>query len=609
MPAWLTGLLSGVNQASDVNRAERLRKEEQQEKFERDLLTKIADDPQYTTEVRTRAATGLIDIAQGTRKRPRGGFLSRLTGVDPIEAHPVVSEIFRFMSSPEEKGGGLPTGLRQTAPPPPQPGSAAMPTTPAGQPGGGPQSPGQLPSPSGPPSPELPTGPLAGVNEATGAGPQGPPSAGIQVPRQIMRTPQEMAIEASRARYYGEYQGKIDALVHNGVPLEDARAAVLSEIMRTRAGSAGSVQALRGTMPDGTLAYGILDKRPGSPTMGRFLGEDGEPLIGFRPATTSASTDLGDDRESAARQLGYPSADAASQAGAMAQVNQLAIDLAAQRAGDLTTARGQAAATIPLSTNQQREELGRLQNDWRKVDATTRIMREKTDVMQTALANWKTSPGGASEAFRTAYVAMFDPNAVVREGDYVRLGLGQSLSSRVEGYIQSLMSGGGTIPYEDMVGMMQVAQAVHDRAASWTRNEAARIDATARLYNIDPKLIRGTLPAVGAPPPAPAAPPAAPAPAPAPGMAGAPPPAPGATPRATLPPMAPMSSREGTPGQGGPPNIPAEVPPGAPQQGQPVGNRYTGEVRFDYQSQTWVGRLPDGTFVPLMKTPDGRFLY
>ena len=178
----------------------------------------------------------------------------------------------------------------------------------------------------------------------------------VSRPRPIFRSPEEAMLLGKRAAAQGDVEGEVAGLVaaFGGGPDAEAKARnlIAEKYERMSRGSMGTVQAMRGTLPDGSFAYGILDRRPGSPTMGRFLNADsptGEPLIGFSPIT--GANDLGDAAELAAKELGYPSAQAAFQTGgpeAIKAVNTRALALARAKTYEQGAGSAQARFERPI---------------------------------------------------------------------------------------------------------------------------------------------------------------------------------------------------------------------------------------------------------------------
>lgn len=140
-----------------------------------------------------------------------------------------------------------------------------------------------------------------------------------------------------------------------GLPPEEIPYFALGTTKTAVAGSQIGLQSVPGELPDGSPAFGVFDRRSG-----KYLDADtGQPLEGFQPRTTTASTSLGQYAERAAGELGYPNAAAARRAGpeAMAKVNQRAIELQAAGTSAATTARVSAEQAARLLTPDEAAQL------------------------------------------------------------------------------------------------------------------------------------------------------------------------------------------------------------------------------------------------------------
>jgi hypothetical protein len=123
------------------------------------------------------------------------------------------------------------------------------------------------------------------------------------------------------------------------ITLEDALRYVSKGELVTPTGMA-AFQSIPGEMSNGDPAFGVLDR-----ASGMYLDPiTREPLIGFRPRTTTASTSLGTIVERAAKDLGYANATAAFKAGASAQVQAKVEEL--RQADALASGRGTGLARV-----------------------------------------------------------------------------------------------------------------------------------------------------------------------------------------------------------------------------------------------------------------------
>lgn len=283
------------------------------------------------------AVTGLLTGSQSKRAGGLSGWMGQMAA-NPITAK--IQELIRTPTTREEPTYGLPsraqTGFIPTLPA--QEGSLAQPAEAATQ--GGPVTAPQ-PSPT-PPS-------AARMTE------QGRPVIGTQpvsVPRTIFMSPEQALEQHWTGEERGQILGTVAAYEAVGVPHEEAVQRAIEERRRRAGMGIGSVQSIAGELPDGTPAFGVFDRMPGSPTYGRYIDpETHEPLEGFRPRTTTGSTSLGADRESISRELFGKRASQLTPP-EMAVVNERLTQFGGERAAATTTARGAAAAAIPLTKEQ-----------------------------------------------------------------------------------------------------------------------------------------------------------------------------------------------------------------------------------------------------------------
>lgn len=577
MSGILTGLLQGINEAGDQSRADYQKREQEQFDFERKQLASLASDETVEPAIRQRATTALLEIAAQPNKRPKAGsYFARLLGTDPIQPHPVVTSLFDFMRSPEQKGGGLPMGLRptelnptaQAAAPVAASQPAAQATVPMSQPGGGPPSVAALGSPGGSAGPvaappQLPAMPLREVPGATS--PQAP-SAPVSVERKIFRTPEEIAVESATARAKGAVLGDVEGMVAAGIPRAEALELVKQERMRQARGGTG---APFGAPQD----YELADGTPVIARSNRFTGGievldpqsnqwvPAESVQGLRPRTSTGSTSMGADREALSRATyGRPF----SQLSQTEQQDVLRREQAMLRneAYATTLARLEAGAAGPLDTNQRFNAEQGLADDWAKATANFRTVEQQYGLMVTGLERFDADPVGASEAIRVTFEKILDPASVVRESEYLRQEVGMGVLDRIDGLWQRYGAGGGPIPKVALAEMVRTAQQFAQRYRDALPEHRRRIEATARRYQLDPSTIFGSN--LGAAPPPPGPPPAVPA---APGNATPPP--------AAVP-------------QGAAAGDLQTAPPNAPRVGTIVGNPYPADAE--------VRQMPDGTF-------------
>jgi hypothetical protein len=587
----LIGLLQGVNSAADANRAERLRREELDSKRETDLLTKLATDDTVESEIRDRAATALLDIASGTAKRPRGGFLSRLLGADAIQVHPSVKNVLDFVRSPEVTR--LSVGVPQESPS--SPGAAAQATIPVAQPGGGPATPAALGSPAGPSaagqgSPPPSVSPSAGPPPVLAPRGKLDPTGGVKM-RQVQTAPVETRrrifrdpAEIVRTREVNEAQGAVEGRVAGRIAMGMTRAEALA---LERTGARGAVGLREGEVymkPDGSWVQPLYDA-----TSGKVVQE--------LPATAPAARSVSAPNPTAllAKELfghQFPNIQHPTdvlKAATPEQLTQISEVLNRRTAwGEelKTLARMRAEATGPLSRDRQLATELTLQDRYQKLNAPLEEMKRQYAVMRTSLDRFGVDKVGAMEGIRVTFEKILDPASVVREGEYNRQGYGRSLLDRMEGFLQKHLSGGGDIPEPLLREMVETARQYVLQMEGWNSQQLSQMRDTATAYGIDPSRIS---PATSTTSPAP--PPVVPTPA---------------MPRG--PSAAATAPAAGAP----PPSISTSAPalPNAPQRGEMVGNVVPPGARTGTRRDgTKVAEIPGIGVVPIRQGPDGRWLY
>jgi len=355
--SFYAGLLRGIQRGAVASREEAARRQVEQDAREEKILNTLAssDDP----EISQAAFSGLMHLATGDGRRKKD-FLSNLMGAPPAE-NPSLTNIMKMVREPVEVTAGMPAasfGGVESGPAPPASqqaptGASAAMAPPPGQPGSmGHGARGAAPppvdaslagAPTGPPPraagpsamngmtqrpmAQNPTQNPASNGAANGAEtdlrvaavtPMMPPPLmfrGIKLGRDTYRTPpvtmarriflppDEKARRTTLAKASAEVEGEVAGLVAAGFTPIDARALIKEKYERNARGTsaAGSVQSVAGQLPDGRQAFGVFDRRPGSPTLGKYLDSTtGEPLIGFQPRTITGSSSMGTDREAIA---------------------------------------------------------------------------------------------------------------------------------------------------------------------------------------------------------------------------------------------------------------------------------------------------------------------
>ena len=489
---YLEGLLSGFSgrkaEIEAQNLAAARRSQEREERVYKTLLNSS------DKETRDLAIAGLLESAEPRRRK--GGIQGWL---GEMEQSPYLAQI-RALSpevETEEPTYGLPsrstTGYIGTIPA--QQSSLAQ----------APTSPTEVGAP--PPTPVTPL-PSAALTREVSAPLTG--TRTVRRPRQTFRTPLQTATEQASGQYGGRVQGIVQAIEEQSgrklTPEEVKQIGLeLSGFSASGVGAA-PFQAIGGetTDPDGTVrsTYASFNRMTQ-----RWEDVAGTPLTNFRQRPTGAAVaSLGIYAERAARQLGYSTANAAGIAGpeAMQRVNELAQRLQAEAGGATTTARGEAAADIPLSTRDQFLGITRLQDEWRAAVAPVRQMQQSMRLIETALQRYKAGDRlGAPEALRIAFVRLTEPSSVVMPSEYARQGQGLSYADRFMGTLENAIKGGPGIPLDQLEAVAETARQFLQGMEGWNTTEAQRLTAMAKKFGLDPTLIFGGTTTTGGPPPPP----------------------------------------------------------------------------------------------------------
>ena len=298
-----------------------------------------------------------------------------------------------------------------------------------------------------------------------------------------------------------------------GVPIMSAEEKAIARVKRAQT----ILPALQAVDPTATLedAFSILangqmsrDQRTAgisaaslfSDQLARRTKELGRPLTAVEAAkerqtweaANDSSSSLGIYAERAARDLGFPTAEAAAQAGKMREVNERANQLAAGQAGATTTARVGAQAAAPLTTSQRFQAITDLQTAWRKAEGPAREMERQLKLMETGLDRFRKGDKiGGSQAVLVTFQKVLDPQSVVRESEYARTPQGLALGSRLEGFLQRLQEGGAGVPDAELAMMVDTARQFLDGMAGWNDLERERIGSTAKDFGLDPARVFG----------------------------------------------------------------------------------------------------------------------
>ncbi len=434
-------------------------------------------------EIQALAVTGMLESAQPKKKK--GGFSGF---VGEYEKNPIYQRVLEM--SKEQVATQQPvmtTPSRsvqtQTMQPPPSLHPAAQSPTAITQVGAPPPQPLSYKQ-----NPAQPTGETTTVMR----------------PRQLFRTPEEQIKQDALAKGRAETAVEQERDTALGISPAERKELERARVLRGTAGAVGQTYAEGEIVPD-----------PASPTgFSQTLYLRANPQVQQRipaSAPTARSSRAVNTAEQVAMGLyGKPNEDPRAVLSRltpqeMQNVRQELQRQEAQTAGSVTTARGQAEADVPLSTQQRYQAISGLQADWRKVEAPHREMERQIQLMQTGMNRFRQGDKiGGAQAVLVTFQKILDPTSVVRESEYARSPEGLSLMGRIEGYMGRLREGGAGIPDAELGGMLETARQFLAGMQGFNDAERKRITATAKEFGLDPNLILGT-PTVGAAPPKPAA--------------------------------------------------------------------------------------------------------
>lgn len=322
--SYLSGIVSGFQARKDELEQRRWAEEQQNNQRESKIYEALIQSPD--PEIQSLAFSGLLDSANPKRKKGLQGWMGEMQknpameGIKRLIQTPVTSST-QVQSGPPAAQGYLPA-------PPSAAGSAALPTsspTAGGAPPPTPVSPNAgLPPPEAPAP--LTTGGMAPqsvvdkpffyTDSASVQGTPGPQDLGAVTsdprlatappemssvttsrPRQVLRSPGQLAQEQAAGHAQGAVEGEIQGLVAAGVAPAEARATVLLK-MRRAAGLGANpptpFQAVAGeTLDEVTGKYrqtfGTFNKQTGG-----WTEKNGVPLTNFRRTPTGANTSRSD---------------------------------------------------------------------------------------------------------------------------------------------------------------------------------------------------------------------------------------------------------------------------------------------------------------------------
>lgn len=98
----------------------------------------------------------------------------------------------------------------------------------------------------------------------------------------------------------------------------------------------------------------------------------------------------------------------------------------------------------------------------------------------------------ADQTILVTFQKILDPSSVVRESEYARSGVGQSVIDRVEGAFQKINQGGTGMTLNDLKAFGVMAGEIAKQAGPAVEVERQRIKHAVAQFQLDPKSVFGT---------------------------------------------------------------------------------------------------------------------
>jgi hypothetical protein len=164
--------------------------------------------------------------------------------------------------------------------------------------------------------------------------------------------------------------------------------------------------------------------------------------------------------------LGFHPGQVANNPALAQQVQAEANRIAAARTGDVTTARGAAAAANPLSAQGRIAQMTAWQTKFNAYHAPLKLVEQNLRTMASMYAELKKNPQNeaAWEPFRTSFVHV-NENSIVMPSEFARSDAIGSLMERAEGRLNQYLKGGGPLTPGLIDDMMHAASAQWDALA------------------------------------------------------------------------------------------------------------------------------------------------
>ena len=384
-----------------------------------------------------------------------------------------------------------------------QPGSASAAVARAGMPvTTGPA----LPTPGPPPSPP-------GIGYASGlpGGTTSPVGQAAALPPRTSRSrlfPSLADVRASAVRAELQAQIGADTEMYQmlGLPLQEARERAVKlyeqERVRRSAGSLGTPRLVKGEYIDPITKQKVRNVPmlfdPATQTLKLANGQPAPPDAKL----SGTSLDLGDPMESAAQAMGYERAEDVPPAQQDELLRRAGV-IAGSLGYDRTAGTARAQADRPLSRGELNQSILASRDDWRTASSRVTDALDAVTSMRAAYNEAKRTGNvaAAAEAIQTLFQKTLDRNSVVRETEANRPVQFQGLTTRIQGYFDNLIKGGGKIPFEILDQYVTMGEILTQAISVRLEDERSRIERYLKSIGADPTLVLP--PSIGTAPPPP----------------------------------------------------------------------------------------------------------
>lgn len=143
----------------------------------------------------------------------------------------------------------------------------------------------------------------------------------------------------------------------------------------------------------------------------------------------------------------------------------------------------------------------KLATDWKAVTKLPNVINAQNAQMQKALQLIEAQgtdrvldkvKNPADQVILVTFQKILDPSSVVRESEYARSGVGQSVIDRIEGTLQKIKDGGTGMTLSDLKAFAAMAGEIAKQAGPAVEVERQRIKHAITQFGLDPKSVFGT---------------------------------------------------------------------------------------------------------------------